>query len=72
MIGENIEQDYTRVTIFTIIVVAILILFYVFSIDLFSLLDNSVDSFQTSSSLVLIWRILCLLVGIFAVIYMLK
>ena len=72
MVGVNREQDYTRVTIFTIIVVAILILFYAFSIDLISLLNNSVNSFESSSSLVLIWRILCLLVGIFAIIYMLK
>ena len=72
MADENTDSDYTRVTISTIIVVAILIVFYAFSIDLISLLDNSVNSFQSSSSLVLIWRILCLLVGISAIVYMLK
>ena len=72
MADVNTESDYTRVTILTILVVAILIVFYAFSIDLISLLDNSVNSFQSSSSLVLIWRISCLLVGISAIVYMLK
>ena len=72
MSGTNREPDYTRVTILTIFIVAILIIFYAFSIDLISLLDNSVNSFQSSSSLVLIWRISCLFVGVCAIIYMLK
>ena len=68
MADVNTESDYTRVTILTILVVAILIVFYAFSIDLISILDNSVNSFQSSSSLVLIWRISCLLVGISAIV----
>ncbi len=72
MTGANREPDYTRVTILTIFAVAILILFYAFSIDLISLLNNSVNSFQSSSSVVLIWRIICLIVGICAIVYMLK
>ena len=68
MADVNTESDYTRVTILTILVVAILIVFYALSIDLISLLDNSVNSFQSSSSLVLIWRISCLLVGISAIV----
>ena len=72
MTGANGEPDYTRITILTIFAVAILIVFYAFSIDLISLLDNSVNSFQSSSSVVLIWRIICLIVGICAIVYMLK
>lgn len=72
MTDVNSDSDYTPYTFLTILVVAILIVYYAFSIDLISLLDNSVNSFQSSSIVVVIWRISCLVVGICAIVYMLK
>ena len=69
--GDN-EADYTRYTISLIFLVTILLVFYSWKIDLFALVNDSTNSFQSSSSLILIWRISCLIVGISAVIYMYK
>ena len=72
MTGEQIDHDYTIFTFFLIILVAILTIFYSLTIDLFSLIDSASDSFQSSSLLILSWRISCLCVGISAVVYMIK
>ena len=72
MTGEEIDHDYTFFTFFLIILVAILTIFYSLTIDLFSLIDSASDSFQSSSLLILLWRISCLSVGISAVVYMIK
>ena len=72
MTDANAESDYTPYTILTIFVVAALIVFFAYSIDLISHLDDSASSFQSSSSLVLLWRFSCLFVGLCAIVYMLK
>ena len=72
MTDANAESDYTPYTILTILVVTALIVFFAYSIDLISHLDDSASSFQSSSSLVLLWRFSCLFVGLCAIVYMLK
>ena len=72
MTDANFESNYTPYTLLTIIVVTALIGFYAYSIDLISHLDDSASSFQSSSSFVLLWRILCLFMGVCAIVYMLK
>ena len=64
MTDANAESDYTPYTILTIFVVTALIVFFAYSIDLISHLDDSASSFQSSSSLVLLWRLSCLFVGL--------
>ncbi len=41
-------------------------------IDLFGSVDDSASSFQSSSYLVLVWRLLCLSVGLYAIFFMFK
>ena len=72
MEGVDSENDYTIYTLSLILMVAILVLYYSSIIDLLDLVFSITGSFQTSSVMVLIWRISCLLVGISAVIYMVK
>ena len=70
MSDENIEADFTRYTILTIFFVGMGVLLYAINIDLLSLVNQSVNSFQSTSSLVFSWRLICLSVGICAIIYM--
>ena len=70
MSDENIEADFTGYTISTIFFVGIGVLLYAFNIDLLSLVNQSVNSFHSTSSLVFSWRLICLSVGICAIIYM--
>ena len=70
MSDENIEADFTRYTILTIVFVGMGVLLYAINIDLLSLVNQSVNSFQSTSSLVFSWRLICLSVGICAIIYM--
>lgn len=72
MEGVDSENDYTIYTLSLILMVAILVLYYSSIIDLLDLVFSITGSFQPSSVMVLIWRISCLLVGISAVIYMVK
>ena len=72
MEGVDSENDYTIYTLSLILMVAILVLYYSSIIDLLDLVFSITGSFQTSSVMALIWRISCLLVGISAVIYMVK
>jgi len=72
MINQKVEPDYTRYTIFFIFLLTLFSLYYSSTIDLIGLVSSSVSSFQTSSAMVLFWRISCLLVGVSAVIYMVK
>ena len=72
MEGVDSENDYTIYTLSLILMVTILVLYYSSIIDLLDLVFSITGSFQTSSVMVLIWRISCLLVGISAVIYMVK
>ena len=69
MNNENIEVDFTRYTISTIFFVGIGVLFYAINIDLLNLVDQSTNSFHSTSSLVFAWRVICLSVGVCAIIY---
>ena len=66
------ERDYTRQTISIIAFVTLSVIIYAYFIDLFGIVDASAQTFQTTSSIVLTWRILCLFVGISAIVYMFK
>ena len=66
------ERDFTRQTISIIAFVTLSIIIYAYFIDLFSIVDASAQTFQTTSSIVLTWRILCLFVGVSAILYMFK
>ena len=71
--STNIEEsDYTKITIGVIIAVSIAIVIVGLIIDLFGSLNNSASSFQSSSYLVFVWRILCLSVGLYAIFFMFK
>ena len=70
MSDENIEADFTRYTILTIFFVGMGVLLYAINIDLLSLVNRSVNSFHSTSPLVFSWRLICLSVGISAIIYM--
>jgi hypothetical protein len=72
MNNENIDADFTRYTISTIFFVGMGVLFYAINIDLLNLVDQSINSFHSTSSLVFAWRVICLSVGICAIIYMLN
>jgi hypothetical protein len=72
MNNENTEVDFTRYTVSTIFFVGIGVLFYAINIDLLNLVDQSINSFHSTSSLVFAWRVICLSVGICAIIYMLN
>jgi hypothetical protein len=72
MNNENTEVDFTRYTISTIFFVGMGVLFYAINIDLLNLVDQSINSFHSTSSLVFAWRVICLSVGICAIIYMLN
>ncbi len=66
------ESDYTKITIGVIIAVSIAIVIVGLIIDLFGSVDKSASSFQSSSYLVFVWRILCLSVGLYAIFFMFK
>ena len=72
MNNENTDADFTRYTISTIFFVGMGVLFYAINIDLLNLVDQSINSFHSSSSLVFSWRIICLFVGVCAIIYTFK
>ena len=66
------DNDYTIYTLSLILTVTILVLYYSSLIDLLSLLFSITGSFQSSSVMILTWRIFCLLVGVSAAVYMVK
>ena len=70
MSDENIAADFTGYPILTIFFVGIGVLLYAINIDLLSLVNQSANSFYPTSSLVFSWRLICLSVGICAIIYM--
>ena len=70
MSDKNIEADFTRYTILTIFFVGMGVLLYAINIDLLSLVNQSVNSFYSTSLLLFSWRLICLSVGICAIIYM--
>ena len=72
MTDQKVEHDYTRYTIFFIFLLTLFSLYYSSKSNLIALLGSSVSSFQSSSVMILIWRISCLLVGVSAAIYMVK
>ena len=55
-----------------IIAVSITIIIVGLIIDLFGSVDDSASSFQSSSYLILVWRISCLSVGLYAIFFMFK
>ena len=72
MVEDKYERGYTAHTIFFIFLLALFSIYYSSKIDLTGLVSSSSDSFQTSSIIVLLWRVSCLLVGVSAAIYMVK
>ena len=72
MVENQYERGYTAHTIFFIFLLALFSIYYSSKIDLIGLVSSSSDSFQTSSIIVLLWRVSCLLVGVSAAIYMVK
>ena len=66
------ESDYTKITIGVIITVSIAVMIVGLVIDLFGSVDDAASSFQSSSYLVLVWRLLCLSVGLYAIFFMFK
>ena len=72
MEGGDSEDDYTVYTLSLILLLTILVVYYSSVIDLISLVTSITGSFQSSSVMILIWRIFCLLVGVSAAIYMVK
>ncbi|MDP7374068.1 MAG: hypothetical protein QF445_01030 [Candidatus Poseidoniaceae archaeon] len=72
MVEDKYERGYTAHTIFFIFLLALFSIYYSSKIDLIGLVSSSSDSFQTSSIIVLLWRVSCLLVGVSAAIYMVK
>ena len=72
MTDQKDEHDYTRYTIFFIFLLTLFSLYYSSKIDLIALVSSSVSSFQSSSVMVLFWRISCLLVALSAAVYMVK
>ena len=72
MTDEGADVDFTRFTIFFILLLTILSLYYSSKIDLINLVSTSSDSFQSSSILIFTWRILCLIIGVSAAVYMVK
>ena len=72
MSDHNGEHDYTLHTMLFILLLTIFSLYSSLKIDLIGLISSSVNSFQSSSVVVLFWRIFCLLIGIFAAVYMVK
>ena len=65
-------DDYTIYTLSLILLLTILVVYYSSLIDLIGLANSITGSFQSSSVMILIWRIFCLLVGVSAAIYMVK
>ena len=72
MVEHRDDYDYTIYTISFIALISILTVYYSSKIELISLVGSSADSFQSSSLMVLFWRISCLLVGVYAAVYMVK
>ena len=72
MTDQKDEHDYTRYTIFFIFSLTLFSLFYSSKIDLIALVSSSVSSFQSSSVMILFWRVSCLMIGLSAVVYMFK
>ena len=72
MTDQKVEHDYTGYTMSFIFLLAVFSLYYSLKIDLIAIVSSSVSSFQSSSAVVLIWRISCLTIGLSAVVYMFK
>ena len=72
MTDQKVEHDYTGYTMSFIFLLAVFSLYYSLKIDLIAIISSSVSSFQSSSAVVLIWRISCLTIGLSAVVYMFK
>ena len=72
MTDQTDEHDYTRYTIFFIFSLTLFSLYYSSKIDLIALVSSSVSSFQSSSVMVLFWRVSCMLVALSAAVYMVK
>ena len=72
MSDHNGEHDYTLHTMLFILLLTIFSLYSSLKIDLIGLISSSVNSFQSSSVMVFIWRVFCLLIGVFAAVYMVK
>ena len=72
MEGSDSEDDYTIYTLSLILLLTILVLYYSSIIDLIGLVTSITGSFQSSSILIFTWRILCLIIGVSAAVYMVK
>lgn len=69
---ESEDEDYTRVTISTIIGVSILILLYLLFSDLTQNVAERADSFSSSSWLIFLYRFVCFIVCGYAIVYMFR
>ena len=73
LMSTNTEEgDYTKITIGVIVAISVAIFVVGLIIDLVGSVDDSASSFQSSSYLVFVWRILCLSVGLYAIFFMFK
>ena len=61
------ENDYTRHTFMAIAFVVAIVTLFSLNIDLLSQANQSSESFQSNSISLLIFRIMCFFVGIYAV-----
>lgn len=64
-----------KITIFTLLIICLLSIFAIFQWDISILLENSFSKFKYSvmpMELILIWRFICVIMGLYAVYYMLN
>ena len=62
--------DYTKITIATIVSISFIIILYFLFSNIGQIISEKSESFSSSSSIVLIYRIVCLSVCVYAIMYM--
>ena len=67
---NGIEDDYTKVTIATIVSVSLLIIIYLLLSDVWPKVADNSESFSNSSILALLYRMICCGFCVYAIIYM--
>ena len=65
-----VDEDYTKVTITTIVTISLVIIAYFIVSDIIEIVSKASDSFSSSSSLLLAYRILCFGASGYAIVYM--
>ena len=64
------DEDYTKVTITTIVSISLIIIAYFIVSDIIEIVSKVSDSFSSSSSLLLAYRIVCFSASGYAIVYM--